>query len=169
MSKYRELHELTLKDTRGRMLLQPLFIENHNRINTPYPASYTLNAWDNEEKGLRSARIIYVNTLDPSEYNAAMLLLGSWKHWQRLTECGWFQPYLKEWREEMAIRLQSIGVTNLLSQASSERGTTAAKFLAERGWNKALKNSPKVRDKDKNKHDVSDFINDDMERLKLVK
>ena len=40
----------------------------------------------------------------PSEYEAALILLGDWEHWEKLTSCGWFMPHILKWRAEKAQR-----------------------------------------------------------------
>lgn len=35
-----------------------------------------------------------------SEYEFAMIVLGDWKHWERLLATPWFMDYLEAWREE---------------------------------------------------------------------
>ena len=40
----------------------------------------------------------------PSEYDAALILLGDWDHWEKLISCGWFMPHILKWRAEKARR-----------------------------------------------------------------
>ena len=65
-----------------------------------------------------------------TEYEAAMILLNSWKHWQVLCNAPWFAKELKKWREEREIREAAIGKAVLIKEA--EKGNiTAAKSLID--------------------------------------
>lgn len=172
--KYRKLEELTLVDSRGRYLLQPLFHEQPSNTLEEYPASYTLKNEDNPELGLRSARKIYVAQLDPTEYRAAMALVGSWAHWKRLTECPWFKPYLEEWREEVSVILQSNAIIEMLAKSVDPKNTLATKYIADRGWDKKIgapskkaKTAKELRE-ERIEDRVLSGIEDDKQRLRLI-
>lgn len=63
-----------------------------------------------------------------SEYQAALILLGDWEHWEKLTACNWFQPYITKWRNEKSRRDSAIGRGKVLELA--EQGNlAAAKYL----------------------------------------
>lgn len=59
-----------------------------------------------------------------TEYDAALVLLGSLSHWRKLCECKWFVPHVEAWREDMAIRDQAIGRAAMIEGAS--KGNYAA-------------------------------------------
>jgi len=63
-----------------------------------------------------------------TEYEAAMTLLNSWKHWEILTATTWFQEHITKWRAEREIREAAIGKAVLISQAR-EGNVAAAKAL----------------------------------------
>lgn len=54
-----------------------------------------------------------------TEYEAALVLLGTLQHWRKLCECKWFVPHLNAWREDMAIRDQALGRAALLAGAAA--------------------------------------------------
>lgn len=63
-----------------------------------------------------------------SEYEAGLILLGDWQHWEKLTACKWFKPHLLKWREEKARRESSMGRSKIIELA--EQGNlAAAKYL----------------------------------------
>lgn len=63
-----------------------------------------------------------------SEYEAGLVLLGDWEHWEKLTACKWFKPHLMKWREEKARRESSMGRSKIIELA--EQGNlAAAKYL----------------------------------------
>lgn len=59
-----------------------------------------------------------------TEYEAALVLLGSLQHWRKLCECKWFVPHIAAWREDMALRDQAIGRAAMLDGAA--KGNYAA-------------------------------------------
>ena len=120
-----------LKDSMGRFRTQSLFIE---RKNSKYPAPFTLK--DIDHNGALSMRIIYLDTADPTEYSTAIALLGSWRHWQLLTACEFFKPYVNAWREELATKFESDRFQEMVEVSSKSQGTpagvAATKWLADR-------------------------------------
>lgn len=61
---------------------------------------------DPDSNLLRSFYLLYIEANDPSEYGFAMETLGSWDHWLKLKECGFFQPYLKEMRSTLQAKME---------------------------------------------------------------
>lgn len=95
---------------------------------------YTLK--DYEHNGLPSAYQVYMHSID--EYDAAMKLVGSMRHWEKLCGTKWFMEEgtvpghrgLKAWREDMALRDRSHAKALLMAEA--EKGSvTAQKTLME--------------------------------------
>ena len=70
-----------------------------------------------------------------TDYEAAMKLLGSWKHWKKLTRCKFFQPYLEDWREERKLLEESLAHTALLGSLA-DNNITAAKTILDNGKRK---------------------------------
>lgn len=74
----------------------------------------------------------FVNTLDLTEYQGAIELVGSWEAWKQFKK-NWpsFQRlHLNAWLEEIEIRLRSTALLSLHKGAYSG-DTSAAKFIAE--------------------------------------
>ena len=128
MSKY--------KAANGIQLTQGLFLEHGNQ-----DAPYTLRDYDIEKNGktYKSIAEIYRNSID--EYDAAMKIVESWAHWQKLLGLGWFvsglettQGYrftgLVDWRLEMQMRDESRSKQQL--QELAETGNvSASRYLNE--------------------------------------
>lgn len=132
--KYPELKD-QMKDEMGRFRTTSLFFENCAPGREKYPAVYTLT--DQEGKhGLHSAKKIYMEAEDPTEYQAAMDLVGNWKHWQRLCATKWFKAVVNEWREELEIKLRSKAVKQVIKLAKEDGKDTrmAAKWVATKSW-----------------------------------
>jgi hypothetical protein len=120
---------------RNIKLTQGLFIEFQNSEDW---APYTFKDYD-VHKNCRtyvSFSSVYLDSTD--EYEAAMRLVGSWKHWQKLLHLKWFTEGLPQlnWegieslRATMNARDRSLARGKLL-QAASEGNVTAAKALLE--------------------------------------
>ena len=129
-----------LKDKMGRLRTQSLFIEMKN---PNYPAPFTLKQQDH--KGALSMYRKYMELGDPTEYSTAIALLGSWRHWQVLTACEWFQEHITKWRSELAVKFESDRYQEMVSVSVNQNGTpagvAATKWLADRYSNQ--KNAPK--------------------------
>ncbi|AAM28396.1 unknown [Vibrio phage VpV262] len=67
-----------------------------------------------------------------SDYEAAMVILGSWGHWQRLCEAKWFAEKLALWQEEKAQRDIAHGRAKIKALADAGN-LSACKFLASGG------------------------------------
>ena len=65
-----------------------------------------------------------------SEYEAAMLLLNSWKHWEVLCNAPGFMKELVKWREEREIREAAIGKKVLIEEAENGN-VAAARYLVD--------------------------------------
>ena len=84
-----------------------------------------------------------------SDYEAAMVILGSFDHWQRLCKSKWFAEKLVLWQQEKALRDVAHGRAKIRELA--DNGNLAAcKFLAAGGLDekpKAEKEKPKPEPK----------------------
>ncbi len=121
----------TLKDSMGRNRTKSLFIEEKH---PKYPAPYTLKPY--HHKGSMSMYLKYMEIGDPTEYSQAQALLGSWDHWQQLTNANWFKPYITKWRQELKVKMESDRFLEMKdvaeNQAQTPSGIQATKWLAER-------------------------------------
>lgn len=126
----------------GKFRTRSLFLELSEHPEK-YQPLYTLKDDDVEHDvygKLPSAKRIYLSVGDPTEYKAALALVGSWRHWQALTKSSAFAEYLNEWREELEVLLRSNAVGQLIAVSrEGSRGVPAAKWLSEAGWNPVKK------------------------------
>jgi len=75
----------------------------------------------------------FIEIADPTEYRGAIELLGSWNDWQAFKR-NWptfKNKILIDWLAEVEVKLRSEAISNICEQALSDKGTTAAKWLAE--------------------------------------
>ena len=133
-------------------------------------------------KGLPSAYLIYM--LSDSEYEAAMKLVGSWNHWQRMCEIKpfmegpranknkgntWAWAGLSEWRLEKEIRDKATAYNQLKINAE-EGNVQAQKLIFEGGAGKRGRPSQVDIQKAAEKQAAyARSIKDDLNRIKLVK
>ena len=122
-----------LKGSNGVMFTQGLFYEYNNP-----DAPYTLRTEDHtSRKGnvYKSFARVYRESVD--EYDAAMTLLGSWAHWQKLCKEEWFSTGvingssfsgLNDWREEKEKANES-AAKRVLLDAVADGDVQAAKYL----------------------------------------
>lgn len=148
-----------LVDTLGRPLTQSLFLEFG--YNTQY-AVFTLNDEDKEyqEKTYPSLKRLYLEIADPTEYQFAKQCLLNWRHWVRICENKLFKPYLDEWRDELEVQLRSEGILAVMDQ--SEQNFQAAKWLADKGWDKKAVGRPSKADKNREAN-IKDRLGDQLE------
>lgn len=123
-----------LKDVRNVQRTENLFIEM-NRRTAKYPSLYTLQ--EDERDGLPSAFQIYMHSADETE--AALKIVGSIKHWDKLCNLIWFNKGsytgsfegMDKWREYMVKRDLSKAKKVLLTNAAKGDTAAARKILDE--------------------------------------
>lgn len=131
------------KNASGTHLLKPIFYEldDAGRPN----AQYSLKTYDASFEGVLypSLRRLYVELEDPTEYLFAETYLDGWDHWKKLSSASFFQDYLKEWREELEIRLKAKALLRikLKAEGNSKDALSADKILLSGGWKPSEGNS----------------------------
>jgi hypothetical protein len=122
-----------MRDAQGRYRTKSLFEEYSIE---GYPSIFSLK--DYHRPGAPSFKLLYVALGDPTEYDTALRLVGSWAHWQKLVECPWIQETLCQARDELTMKLKSEAVARITKdskEAFSEATRLAAnKFLATEGY-----------------------------------
>lgn len=140
-------HKPLLCDSLGRRLTTGLFEELADPATATKPV-FKLAEW----------RKRYVEIADPTDYKAAMELIGDWEHWTILVSNPVFKSHLEEWRKEVVVKLKSEAITELRKRAKTENGTAAAKYLADRGYEpKSAKGTakPKKQEEDRLSSDAA--------------
>lgn len=160
------------KDTMGRWFTKGLFFETSTtEQRKQFQPPFTLKEEDHEVDGVlyKSLHRMYVTAGDITEYAVAQEALGSWAHWKRLTSCDWFAPYLEAMREELEIKIRSGAIQSMISTAITEgsKGTSAAKFLAQKGWesNQGRPSNARIAKEAKVQARIHDEIDEDLERM----
>jgi len=162
-----------MKDVGGRYRTN-IFYEFNKSRHEDYPPLYTMR--EDEWKGLPSAYRIYMTS--DSEYEAAMKLVGSWAHWQRLLKCKPFMNGgeeigiwmgLEQWREEKAIQDQAMAYNQLKTSAAG--GNVAAQKLLFEGDKASKRGRPskaEVAKQAAKQAEEADQIKGDLKRIKLA-
>lgn len=134
MNKFEcEVDQTKLRSPKSNVMkTEGLFYEHASKLKAapnfpidPEPV-YTLK--DRPHKGLPSAYEIYMDS--STEYEAAMRIVGSWKHWKKLCRAKFFQVHVNEWREERVQMEEAMAHTVLLNTLEKDN-ITAAKSILE--------------------------------------
>lgn len=149
-----------LVDGMGRPLTQSLFLEIGYREEF---AVYSLKDLDHHYKGkvYPSLKRLYLAHEDTVEYDFATTYLLGWNHWKRLNENKQLRKHFDEWREELELKIRSQAVKDIMDQCASEGGSfQAAKWLADRGWDKRAAGRPTKQEKEREDR-IQERINDE--------
>ena len=162
------------KDEQGRFRTQSLFKEFYigGDRGKKYPAVFTLKEFDDGE--LPSMRRLFLSYDDPTGYQFAIDVLGSYEHWKRLSSLSWFaDEHLVKWQDELTVKLKSEGLKKITAVAAgdSAQAFNASKFLVDNGWNpkKGRPSKEAIRKEAAIQAGVEGRVSDDLERLSIVK
>ena len=111
----------------GKYKTSSLFYERRHLNNNLAIPLYNLSKLDHHDT--LSMYNIYMS--QPTEYDAAMFLLGDWKHWEVLCGTKYFKSYIASWREERAVKEASIAHRVLLEAAEAGNVTAAKTILLD--------------------------------------
>jgi len=155
------------KDSKGRWRTQSLFVEYRHQ--TEYEPIFTLKEFDS--KYLSFPRL-FLSYNDPTGYQFAKKVLGSYEHWMRLSSQKWFRIHLDGWLEELEVKLASEGLIKIkkIADSDTQQALVAAKFLVSKGW-EAQKGRPKKSDIERASRvsaGIESAVEEDLTRLKLV-
>lgn len=148
-----------LRDGRGHPLTQSLFLEFG--YNLDY-AVFTTQDEDYEYKGKTyiSLKALYLEHEDVVEYDFATTYLLGWKHWQRICNNNLFKPHIEEWRFELELKMRSQAVKDIVEFSAGDKGFQAAKWLADRGWDKRSAGRP-TREEREHEMNIQDKISEE--------
>lgn len=130
-----------LKDSGGRYRMN-LFNEFNKTRHEDYPPIYTMR--EEPYSDLPSAYLIYMYA--DSEYEAAMKLVGSWQHWQKLLKSKPFVQGsddhsqwvgLQAWRDEKEVKDMAVAYNQL--QMNAAQGNVQAQKMIFDGKQSASK------------------------------
>jgi len=159
------------KSITGSWLTKALFWEERHPDYTP---EFTTKSEDMVKDGVTyiSMKKLYLDYEDPTEYSFAIDVLGSWDHWQFLCASYTIGKHIQKWRDELEIKIKSKAIKAMIKSATQEgsKGTTAAKYIAEKGWEKKAGRPSKAEvERQKKIHaGITSEIDEDAERLGIT-
>jgi hypothetical protein len=112
----------------------------------------------------------FVAIADPTEYQAAIELAGSWAEWQRMKRewAEFREKIVIEWLAEVEVKLRSEAISNLCAQAIDPKGSAAAKWIAEGRYKARKPGAPskaEVEKQAKIQARIDDETEDDIARV----
>lgn len=129
-----------------------------------------------EGKKLISLKRLYLNFVanDPTEYEFAQEVFGSWEIWEAITVQRSFKAIIEKWRSEVAIKIKSEAIRSIAEEMRSggRSSFSAAKLLLDKGWieketfDAKTKKKLKEKEEQENKEAMSLLLSD-AERLGL--
>jgi hypothetical protein len=131
----------SFKDTQGRYRTQSLFFETKN---DGYPAYFTKKSYNITRGGVEypSLYLKYMEIADPTEYQVAIRLFGSWEHWTAMLKSKWFIELITPWRAELQTMMESSRYHEMKGHIANDPGSPSAiqasKWLADRYGSKTL-------------------------------
>jgi hypothetical protein len=179
LTQLKELHPLMIS-TNGRRILRSLFLETVTAAVVELGVSrplFTLKDKNVEKDGqiYWSMKNLYFSYdhVPGYEYQFAKDVFNDWDHWCLLADSSeHVQSHVKAWREEMTIKLQAKALESLFKTALFEgsKGTPAARYLADRGWEvkRGRPSKDEVEREKKIAAGVSEEVQRDIERLGLT-
>lgn len=134
-------------DSEGRPKTQSLFYE----IRYDKEALYSLKDYHFtvDGKTYPSAKLLYLEVGDPTEYEFAAKYFLNWAHWQRIVANKRIASEVEGWREELEMKLRSEAVKQTMALAKSG-SYQAAKFMVDKGWGKRQAGRPSKEEVERN-------------------
>lgn len=138
-----------LKANNGVPLTQGLFLE----IGYGEFAVFTLkdDDYDYNGKVYISLKKRYLEMEDIGEYEFATTHLLGWAHWQRMCANKQILKHIEEWRYELELKLRSRAIKAVVKKTFTEQGINAAKWIAEKGWDKGKVGRPSKQEEEREK------------------
>jgi hypothetical protein len=95
-------------------------------------------------------KTVFVDTLDPTEYEGALALGFTWEQWKHFKALApKFAAKVAEWVDEIEVRARSKGIKQMISRAGTDNSSAAARYLADGAWTGKHGNSTEKKQQDK--------------------
>tara|TARA_R100001460_G_scaffold47467_1_gene85224 strand:- start:1520 stop:2047 length:528 start_codon:yes stop_codon:yes gene_type:complete len=163
-----------IKSANGKPRTKSLFYELS--YDDPSESLFTLKERDIEVRGkpMLSLQQLYVSMVpnDPTEYEFAMTVFGSWDCWQAMNKSPYLKPHIAKWRAEAEVKVKSEAIKAIATEMKEggRSSFSAAKLLLEKGWldkeatSQAKRKLKEKEDEDLNRQALS-ILSDDAQRL----
>ena len=111
---------------------------------------------------------------DPTEYEFAQAVFGSWNVWKGISEAPQIKPLVNHWRSEVVVKIKSQAIQAIAEEMKSNGRSSfsAAKLLLDKGWldsdtaSQAKKKLQAKEQEEENKQALS-LLENDAQRLGL--
>lgn len=105
-------------------------------------AEEVLYSLSKNDKTLPDGRVIpslyrlYMACPDVTEYEFANKYFDGWSHWKQISEAWYMKNLVKEWREELEVKIRSDALKMIEAEAVSDSkyAYSANRYLADLGW-----------------------------------
>jgi len=125
----------SFKDPRGVLRTGSLFLELIVQKSRDYGVEPVFTLKDYDHNGCKSFKRLYMSYMDVTGYKAAIGILGSWKHFNKLLNNQKIRSLVSDWNEEIEVKLRSQGLEVIIEESKEGKSRfTAAKFLVDKGW-----------------------------------
>ena len=127
-----------LKGPNGKCRTKSLFYELSYYDTTD--VIFTTKEQDITVKGKAyvSLQQLFINMVpnDPTEYEFAMSVFGSWEVWKTISESPQLKPFVTNWRNEVVVKVKSKAIQAIAEEMKSNGRSSfsAAKLLLDKGW-----------------------------------
>ncbi len=123
-----------------------------------------------------SLQQLFINMVpnDPTEYEFAQAVFGSWDVWKTISEAPQLRPHVNQWRKEVVVKIKSQANQSIAEEMKTggRSSFSAAKLLLDKGWldndtaSQAKKKLQAKEREEENKQALS-ILQDDAQRLGL--
>lgn len=158
------------RDGVGNWSIKSLFYETSNTPHLPYYFTTGYEDIEVEGRKLISLRKRFLDSNDITGYTIATEYLGGYQHWKEIKNSVSLGGRIKEWEEELEMKLRAMGIKQAIDSAS-KGNFSASKFLVDRGWvvgNKKLTKKEERELKKKQDNEIKDIFAEDLRRLESV-
>lgn len=170
-----EVWRSQMKDRIGRYRTQSLFWETRSDEKGYIPL-FTRKNYDHTVDGIvyPSLKKIYLSYdhVPEFEYEFAMDIFGTWEHWQMFATDSIFRKDVKEWRQELEIKIKADAIRGVIlaSKGDDAKGVQAMRYLADKGYSpkRGRPSKDEVERERKIAAGIKDDLADDMARLGLT-
>jgi len=163
-----------LKGSNGKPRTKSLFYELS--YDDPSLSLFTFKSDDIEAHGQHflSLQKLYLSLApnDPTEYEFAQTVFGSWDIWQTLSKAPVIKVHVSRWRNEVEVKVKSEAIRAIAEEMKTggRSSFSAAKLLLDKGWldkesATIAKTKLKAKETDDQNKEALALLSEDAERL----
>jgi hypothetical protein len=106
---------------------------------------------------------------DPTEYEFAQAVFGSWDVWKTISEAPQVKPFVNNWRKEVVVKIKSQAIQAIAEEMKSNGRSSfsAAKLLLDKGWLDQAKKKLQAKEQEEQDKQALSLLQNDAQRLGL--